>query len=189
MWREGLGQRVSSLWAQPSFSGSVSPSHSAGRRTLETTLLPRCYVPVLLGWTKIRSDFSIKDSMGKPEQMFRPARHFPVGSRPPAPLLTPTTTDRMGDSCPFSRAKFNSIQFFARCNQKRLGPFLPPGGTWPVSGLWPWSPQSTGTLVCSPDVFCPQLGLPGCPSDPNPGCLPLAPHLAAPQTLLPPKLQ
>lgn len=128
--------------------------------------------------------------MGKPERMFWPAQHFPVGSRPPAPLPTPTTTvshssPPPGWVTPVPSPGPNSIQLFSRCSPKRLRPFLPLG----ARGLCPWSPQSAGPLVCSLDVFCPQLGLPGCPNDPNPACLPPSPHLAPPQTLLPPKLQ
>lgn len=89
-------------------------------------------------------------------------------SPPPPPLSAapPHPTPRMGDS-PVPAPGPNS----KACSQdaaKRLRPFLPRGDTWLVSGLCPWSPQSAGTLICSPDVFCPQLGLLGRPSAPNP---------------------
>ena len=132
------------------------------------------------------------DSMGPPERMFWPAQQFPVGSRPPAPLPTPTPTvspssPPPGWVTPVPSPGPNSIQFNSSRDaaQRDSGLFCSQG----ARGLCPWSPQSAGPLVCSLNVFCPQLGLPGCPNDPNPACLPPSPHLAPPQTLLPPKLQ
>lgn len=53
------------------------------------------------------------------------------------PLLP---TSRMGDSCPFSRAKFNLI--ILEMQPKETQAFPAPGGTWPLSLVSPvcWAP-------------------------------------------------